>query len=168
MSMTAALVDAYANAPQDVVVLETLEIDHPAFDAPAYILCAGRETDIELPLTFGGEPVLFKYVPTQIVLPGESEDGPGPMQLRIANASRFLLEYLRAAAEGNQSISIVYRAYSDADLTRPGEVLRGYRLGKPSMTPEWVEATVGLREIELQAFPLFTYDDEYYPNLGET
>jgi len=166
MSLSEALVEAYANAPADEIVIETLEIDHPTFDAPIRI-ATGIEEDIDLPLAENGQEVTHKALQVIVIPPGVTEDGPTPMRVRIDNISLFLLPHLRDALQGTAPLSVVYRAYTTSDLSKPGEVIGGLQLRSVTMTAAWVEGTVGFREIERQAFPLRTYDEEFYPTLQQ-
>lgn len=165
MSLSAALQVAYASNPKGPPPLETLELDNATFASPARLLVSGGNENVMLPLTLGGDPVEFIWCPTQVTLPGVSVDGPTPMRLRINNVTKVLLPYLRLAVGSTLPITVVYRAYAASDLTQPGQVLSGFRIKVASMDAASVEATVTLKEIELQAFPLLTYDETYYPTL---
>lgn len=164
MSLTEAMVEAYAVAPAGETIIETIELDHPSFDEPARI-ASGIEEDILLPPAEGADPVLFRAVQVQVIPPGMGEDGPTPMRLKLDAVSGWLLPYLRAAMQSTAPVSVTYRAYTTADLTQPGEVIDGLELRHVTLTATAAEGTVSFREIELQAFPLPTYDETYYPAL---
>lgn len=165
MSVSAALQVAYASNRKGAPPIETLELDNATFDEPARIACSGVSADVSLPLILGDTAVLFRWCPTQVTPPGVTEEGPTPMKLRVQNVTRFLLPYLRAAKATTEPIVITYRVYLPSDLTQPQQVLTGYRLRVSNLDAVAVEATVALREIEMQAFPLRTYDAVDYPAL---
>lgn len=164
MSLTAALQEAYAANPAGEIVIETIELNHSTFDTPARI-AADCEDDISLPIVLGGSPVLFKAIPVVVTLPGFTDAGPTPMKISVKNITNYLIPYLRLAQATVEPIEVTYRAYTTLDLTQPGDELTGFRLGKINATPMDAEATVQLKEIEMQAFPLATYDETYYPAL---
>ncbi len=165
MSLSAALELAYAANAKGAPPIETLELDNATFAAPARIAVSGVVADVSLPLVLNGTAVLFIWCPTTVTLPGVSEDGPSPMKIRVNNITKVLLPYLRLAKQSTLPITVTYRVYAASDLTQPGQVLSGFRLRVASMDPYSVEATVHLKEIELQAFPLPIYDEYYYPTL---
>jgi hypothetical protein len=102
-----------------------------------------------------------------ITLPGVGQDGPTPAKVSIDNVSNLLLPYLRDAVQANSPISVVYRAYTSADMTQPGDVVDGLELWDVDLTAVSAEGTLKFRELELQAFPLSTYDQSYYPALQD-
>jgi hypothetical protein len=164
MSVTAAMEEAYAANPRGEAVIETLELDHVTFAQPVYI-ATGVEDDISLPPALGATAVAFKALQISVTPPGVSADGPTPMKVRIDNVSSFLLPYLRGAVASTEPITVTYRAYTTTDLTQPGEVFSGLELRDVSLNAVSAEGAVGFKEIELQAFPLATYDEQYFPAL---
>jgi hypothetical protein len=167
VSLTAAMQEAYAANPAGVSVIETIELDHVTFATPVRI-ATGVQDDISLPLSLGGATALFRALQISVTLPGVGEDGPTPMRLRIDNVSSFLLPYIRDAVQSTEPIALTYRAYASDDLTQPGDVVTAMELRDVSLSAVSAEATVALKEIELQAFPLATYDEELYPALQNT
>ena len=167
MSLSAAMAEAYAANPAGVSVIETIELNHVAFAEPVRI-ATGVQADISLPLSLGGTVALFRALQISVTLPGVSEDGPTPMRLRIDNVSSLLLPYIRDAVQSSEPIALIYRAYASDDLTQPGDVVSAMELRDVSLSAVSAEATVALKEIELQAFPLATYDEQLYPALQDT
>lgn len=164
MSLTQAIEETYAANPAGDTIIETIELNHVTFIEPARI-AVGVESDISLPTVLSGAAVVFKAIPVRVTLPGIGDDGATPMKIAIANASNFLIPYLRLAKNSTEPITVTYRAYTTRDLTQPGQVLSGFRLGSVNLDPQWAEASVVLKEIEMQAYPLATYDEQYYPAL---
>jgi hypothetical protein len=164
MPLTDEIRLAYQSVPAAVVTIETLQWDHVAFAGPIYV-AANVEADILLPLAFGGVPVLHKAIGIEIVPGTQSQTGFSPWRLNADNVSNFLRPYIKQAAQGSQPISLTYRCYTTADLSRPGEVVPGLKLRNISLTALIVSATLTFKEVELEAFPLPTYDEEFYPEL---
>lgn len=166
MSVTDALAEAYANQPAGEVVIETLQLDHITFDAPIYI-ATGVLDDISLPLVLSGSPILHKALQISVTPPGMGPDGPTPLKVTIDNVSSFLLPFLRLAVGATDPIGVTYRCYTTTDLSQPGDVVSGLELRDVDLGPVSADGTIGFREIELQAFPLATYDQQFYPALQQ-
>ncbi|MBS7698777.1 MULTISPECIES: DUF1833 family protein [unclassified Chelatococcus] len=164
MSLTEAMEESYASAARGDIIYETVEMDHVAFAAPVRVI-TGVDEAMSLPLALGGPTVLFEPLQVSITLPGVTEDGPTPAKVRIDNVSGLLLPYLREAIRATAPIKVIYRAYTTADLTQPGDVINDLELRSVTLNETYAEGSLGFREIELQAFPLKTYDDTFYPAL---
>jgi hypothetical protein len=164
MSLTNAMEEAYAANTHENVILETIELDHVTFDTPARFV-SGVDAAIDLPLTLGGDPVTFTPVSFSAVLPGDGEGGPTPMRLRVSDVTGQLTPYLELAVGSTTPIEITYRAYTTGDLTQPGDVISRLYLSEVEQNADGVEGSISFQEIELQAFPLATYDEEFYPML---
>lgn len=124
-----AIREAYASAPVDVIVLHTLEINHPAFTAPARV-CRWPVTDNE-PTRFRcliepealynpGQVVDFIGLPFDITLPEKSTDNPGSFTLRLDNVGDTLDEELESAALFGSKITAIYREYIKGTETTDG------------------------------------------------
>lgn len=164
MTLSAAMEEAYAANPHDVAIIETIELDNAAWAAPV-LVARGVDDDTLLPLALGETPLLHVAIPFTVILPGQGEDGLTPMKLRINDVDGVLTPYLEEASLGSEPISITYRAYRSDDLTEPGDVISGLFLSNVDQDPAGAEGTVSFQEIELQAFPLSTYDETFYPAL---
>lgn len=112
-----AIKEAYASAPSDVVVLHTLEIRHPDFTIPVFIvrdfenLVANLET---------GVPATFQALNFDFVLPDQTDKSSVPeIQVSIDNVSRELVPQLDLAVASLQPIEILYRPYLSSDLSAP-------------------------------------------------
>lgn len=164
MSLTDAMQEAYAANDHSYVIIETIQLDHITFDSPVR-LARNIDEDIMLPLTSGGGAVLFTALPFSAILPGQGPEGPSAMSLKISDVNGALTPYLELAVQSTTPIEITYRSYTTADLSEPGDVIDGLFLNEVQQTAEGVTGSINFQEIELQAFPLATYDEEYYPTL---
>lgn len=126
--LSQAIKEAYASAPVDEVILNTLEIRHSSFlDSEGYptaIRVVLDYTDLtayleaDAPLN-GGEEVTFIAYPFDFQLPGIDEGAAGVLQITIDNTSPEIGRYIEQANETTEPIEITYRPYLASDLTGP-------------------------------------------------
>jgi hypothetical protein len=166
-ALTDAMIEAYAYTKTNVRIYETIELNHATFSSPIYLI-SGVEDDMTLPTAEGGgSSKLFKASAVNVILPGSSEDGPTPARITLDNVSGLLIEPLNGAMASDQPITVVYRAYSSEDLTKPGDIIGGLELWDVTVDVATATGTLRYRELELQAFPLATYDETYYPAIQD-
>lgn len=158
MARSDAMAEAYAAVPHDDFVFECLVLDHLTFESP--ILVVANATD---DVTLGGE--VYKAIPVSVTLPGFSADGPTPARISIDNVSQILVTYLRDAIMSDQPIKVTYRAFLNSDRFQVGDEIKDLELWDVDVGPTSAEGSLRYRELELQAFPLATYDSQYYPAL---
>lgn len=139
----AAIAEAYASAPQDRIVLHTLEINHRSFpepvravrwpvtdNEPTVFRCLLEDTAPYTP----GQVVDFIGVPFDIVLPSKSTESAGQFQIRIDNIGDALDDYLENAALGGGQITAIYREYIKGDEHNgPRTVWEGIKINSPRM-----------------------------------
>lgn len=158
MARSIAMTEAYANVPHDDFIFECLVLDHITFAEPIRIVANATDDT-----TLGGQ--LYKAIPVSVTLPGSSEDGPTPARISIDNVSRILVTYLREAVNADSPIKVTYRAYLNSDRFTLGDEITDLELWDVEVTATTAEGSLRYRELELQAFPLATYDSQYYPAL---
>ena len=137
-----AIAEAYACAPQDVLILHTLEINHKTFNRPARVArWSGVGPEVEVfrcrlegnALYNPGEVVEFVGPPFELVPPEKSETTPGEISLRVSGIGYELDNDLEAAALGGSAISCIYRSFIHGEeLKGPAEVWPGITLTGPS------------------------------------
>lgn len=152
------MTEAYAAVPTDVFIYECIELDHVMFDAPVRVV-SNAATDTVL----GG--LVYKALPVLVSLPGFNEDGPTPAKISIDNTSSLLIGYLQAAIQSDQPIRVTYRAFRSDETFQVGDEISGLELWDVDVGPISAEGSLRYRELELQAFPLATYDAQYFPAL---
>ena len=139
-----AVREAYASAPVDTVVLDTLEIWHRSFRStcgPVRILrwpVTGQALqEFQLPLEEDaernpGETVTFFGVPYEMQIPERSQETPGEFQLQIGGAGSLLEPYLEEAATSGGVLSAIYRSYVQGrEADGPRDVWPGIQLHSP-------------------------------------
>ena len=162
MTVSDAMKEAWASVTKDKILYETVELDHISFASPIYLINS-TETDRVLPLTTGGATATFVACAMNVVLPGETEDGPTQAKLQILTVASFLKGPLRDASRSEGPITVTYRAYISLTSPGPDDYLPGLLLRDVKLTARGAEGTLGYKAIDQQAFPLFTYDETYYP-----
>lgn len=162
--MTEAMKEAYAAPGMDEVIIHTLELDNPALESPIRIACNVAD-DIGLPLTRDGEIKHFTAMGIRVTPPSFDDDGIGAAQVQIDNVSGLLMPIALQAVQGGSAFTVIYRAYTSADLREPGEIYSGLLLKKVSITATMATGTLEMAELETQAFPRLTYSLADYPAL---
>ena len=136
-----AIKEAYASAPTDVVVLETLEIWHSTFAANKggpghpvrvvrYPVVGQSPAEFRLPIEETaehdpGEVVTFYGIPFEISVPEKSQDTPGQFTIALGGAGTLLEPYLEKAAVSGGVISATVRTYVKGAGTHSGEPIDG-------------------------------------------
>lgn len=121
-ALSAALEEAYASAPSDVVILHTLEFRHESFTTPLRVvldhevLNATLEADAPVD---AGEVVVFVPYAFRFRLPDVSTSGMPEIEIEIDNVASEIVASLDQAAQSTSLIEITYRPYLSTDLTAP-------------------------------------------------
>lgn len=121
-TLSEALAEAYASASPEVVVLHTLELWHPSWDAAVRLvqdfanLAATLEGDAPVD---AGEEVVFTACPFSFTLPQVGE-GRQELSIQIDNVSRELMPLIEAAdLTSSTPIRATYRPYLSTDTSAP-------------------------------------------------
>lgn len=172
--MDAAIAEAHASAPQNVIILCALEINHPAFTEPCRLVC-WPVTDEE-PKRFHllhepdapfapGQTVEYLGVPFEVTTPESSAETPGTFAFRADNVGDTLDADLEAAALQGGKIEAIFREYikgSEAD--GPRSVWEGINIKSPRMDGFAIVADGAVLEWLLKVFGRL-YTPELYPAL---
>jgi len=138
-----ALMESYASAVQDTIVLYTLEINHKVFDKPARVArwsaaCATPEKflcKLEDDAPYNpGEVVEFIGLPFEVKFPDKSEDSTGEFQFQVHGVGFELDADLEAAALSGGKIAATVRVYiKGEELSGPAEVWPGINIINPAV-----------------------------------
>lgn len=171
-----ALAAAYATAPEDEVVLDTIELLHPDFtdengDTVAVRVVNDHSSlfatlEADAPLN-PGEEVEFKNCYFQFTRPAESESAGLPeVELRVDNVARVLIPYLDIAKQSRSPITVIWRPYLPSDLSGPhmnpplSLTLRNVGGDMNSLT-----ARAGFTDLANRRFPSSDYTAKKFPGL---
>lgn len=168
-ALSAALAEAYASAPADVVILHTLEFRHSAFSEPIRVVSDHVALTATLEATAPlnpSEAVEFLAYAFSVQLPDVGSGRMPELLITIDNIDQVIEENIEAAAGSAEKIEVTYRPYLSTDLTAP-------HMNPPlTLTVTHIEATVfqvraraGFRNLGNLAFPNQDYTAERFPGL---
>lgn len=174
-ALSAALAEAYAAAPSDVVVLHTLELRHPSFvddlGNPTAVRVVRDHADLVARLEPSapidpGEVVTFTALAFELELPPVDTAPVPEITVTLDGVSREIVKHLDAAATSQDKIEITYRPYLTTDLEGP-------QLDPPiTLILTEVEADVfrvtgraRMLDIGNKAFPGESYTAKRFPGL---
>ena len=175
-TLSDAAKEAYALAPDDEIVIDTLEIRHPTFiDDDGNLdsiwlttnqadILALLEADAEVK---GGQMVTFRSFGFRFTLP-RVEPGSGPeMEISVDSTDRRIIEALDRAATDARQIVMCYRPYLSNVLDEGPQMIP-----PPSFVLSQAAAkgltTRGRARVAIDlggAFPRYVYTATEYPGL---
>lgn len=171
VSYSQAIAAAYATAPEDEIIFDTLELQHPTFlddegnPTPVRVvndhnpLVAGLETGSTV--TFN--PCFFKFTrPTE-----DSASAMPEVSLQVDNVAKILLPYLKKAVGSMIPITMIWRPYLASDLSGP-HMLPVLKLTLRSVTTNMnsVQSKAGFTNLANRRFPGNEYQSNKFPGLS--
>ena len=102
-TLSQALKEAYAAAPSDVIIYHTLELNHPAFDQPIYVV---NDYDDLLAYLETAAPVTFLRFAFRLTKPEVSPVGVPQVTVEIDNVSRDILANVQLAMTSTDLITM--------------------------------------------------------------
>ncbi len=177
LAYSQAIAEAYASAPEEVVILDTLEFRHPLFIDPTGAVVAVRVVNDHTVLRAAleadapadpGRFVDFQPVRFGFRRPAESDSAQIPeVEISVSNVSFILTRYLDMSNESRFPVSVTYRPYLSNDLTAPHM--------QPPLTLTLRSATADVSTVTLRAgfgdmnnrrFPRMDYTSLRHPGLA--
>lgn len=159
-TLSEAFKEAAASCLHDVVLIDTLELSHPALAAPV------RLSKTLEAVTLGiGEAETAEFTPCGFTmsLPSSGQDGSQELAIGIVNVSRDIGAIIRACLTIPAPVQITHRIYRSDDLTQPangtGLVLFLYDV---VITAEQVTGRATFTEIINRKWPM---SGAYYSNV---
>ena len=141
--LEAAMREAYASAPENVIILHSLEVHHHTFTEPIRVIrwpITGNEpTEFKVRLEDDapfdpGRVVTFLGVPFSIMLPDQDSESIGQFKISLENIEDRIDEYLKNAALGGGKITAIYREYiKGEELEGPSAIWQGMTFANPRM-----------------------------------
>ncbi len=160
-----ALKEAYAVAPTNAVVLETLQVTHPSLpDMTIWVVKNDKSLTLGLE---DGTPQLFERANFQITKPSAGDNGIQELQLSVDNVDRRVSRFIREAKKYQTPVRVRYRPYVSTDLSTPQMAvpLTLYLKGV-SFNDFQVTARASFADLINRRFPTKMYTLEDYPSLG--
>lgn len=173
--MSQALAEAYASQPDDELVVDTIELHHPAFLDEYGQLTAIRVVnntqslmlglEPEAPLN-GGEMVEFRGVPYQIKQPDIMKDGVPQLPITIPIVRRDLVRYVEQAISMVNPIQVYWRSYLVSDPTLPEQIPPIImELTTAEIANGMLTGTASLNDVHNWPFPGKKYTRDRFRNL---
>jgi Domain of unknown function (DUF1833). len=164
-----ALAEAYASPPDGCVILETLEIWHPAFTAALRIVADHRALDARLEdgaPRQAGEVVTFIPLAFRLRPPEAVAEAPGVLEAEIDATGREIIAELEAASVSLAPVEVIWRRYIEAMAADgPDYVVGGLRVRSASATPGRLVARAGWHDLLGERFPRLVYARDRFPTL---
>jgi len=116
-SLTDALQEVYALAPNDVVALDTIEISYIGLSETLYLVQDRKEWDFTLEdaTTHTFKPCGFRFI-----APTAGKDGVQQMSLAVDNVGTEVTDFFEAlGTELTEPVKVTYRPYLSNDTTQP-------------------------------------------------
>lgn len=170
-ALNAAIQEAYATAPDAEVILNTLEIRHPAFTEPIRVVLDNTDflayLEADAPVD-GGLEVLFIAFKFDFKLPDVSASGNSELQITIDNVTEEIQDNIEASMAWPDPIELTYRPYLASDPSGPQM--------DPPLHMTATDIDVNLYTVTLHAvfgnlvnkkFPSETYTLERFPGLAQ-
>lgn len=169
-NLSEALKEAYASAPTNVVVVNTLEIRHPAFTTPIRVVADYQPVTVRLEANAPenpGELVEFQAFAFEISLPELTERGVPELGIKIDNVSREIIQNIELAMPLPDQLTVTYRAYLSTDLTvgphnSPPLTLTIISIEADAMS---ITARASISDFVNKKFPNQEYDETKFPGL---
>lgn len=152
-----ALLEAYASCPPSRKIYDTLEIWHPSFAEPAYIV-ANIADDKSFGIEVGaarnsGLTVPFIACPLKAPWPEQREGQPPSAVVEIDNVNRELVPKVRGALSVRAYITVIFRQYTSADLTVPAFGPIEYELKDVAMLGAKLSGRVMVKNLQNKRLP---------------
>lgn len=164
-----ALKEAYASAPPDAIVLMTLELRHPSFDAPVRVVANTEDLTLTLEADAPADPsagVLFVALPFALEAPAQEPDRLPEATVAIDNVSAEIGKALEAAVAARAPVDVTYREWLADDPSAPAFVLHGMTLARATATPTRVTGSLTFLDLVNLRFPRDDYTIERFPGLA--
>lgn len=163
-SLQDAIKEAFAVAPANKVILNTLEIRQEGVQDPIFLVQGRRMIQAT---DENGNLRTFEPVGFQFSLPPSNEEGFQSLNIAIDNVGRRVNQFITAAMSEREPVKVIYRPYLSDDLSAPQMdpplvlFLKDVRI---SATQVVGRAT--FMDIVNKKFPSQLYTRERFPSLG--
>lgn len=165
VSLSMAVSEAYASAPTQRALLQTLTLTHSAFDQDVHIVADHAEFTAYL--EDGTTQVTFQPVAVDVIWPEESDTAQAQqVQLAMDGVSSVVLPQLDKALGTIEPIVVVPRIYASDEPEGPAhDVAASFELATATVTETRVTATAAVDDAANVSYPAVTYTRAAYPGL---
>lgn len=168
-TLKAAIKEAYASAPSNVIIYHTLELRHSAFSAPIRVVRDYADLTATLEATAPANPgasVTFVKFNFDFTKPEISTTGVPQMSIEIDNVDRSIVANIEAALTTTDLVQATYREYISSDLTGPQNDPPIHMTVMSIQADVFrVRAVAGFPDLINRRFPTLEYDSETFPGL---
>jgi len=160
--MTEALKEALAVCPTDIVIFETIQIDHPDFDQPMRLV--NDYADLTATLETG-ETVTFIRFAFESVGAEVNAQGLPEVVVTVDGASSEIANAMDQLAGSSDALTVTLRSFRSDDLSAPaGRNVPG-EVRNISVEDVRVTLRIGFGEIANRPFPSELYTPRRFPGL---
>ena len=156
-----ALLEAYAAVPPTEKIYETLQVNHPSFESPVFIV-ANVGDDMDFTLEGGVGPTTFTACPLSCGYPEQREGQVASVQVKIDNVNRELVPKIEAALGIRAYIVVTYREFIGSDTSEPAYGPLSFTLTNVQMVGASLVGTAIVKNLQNKQFPR---KDKYYSYL---
>lgn len=164
-----AIKEAYASAPTDVVILETLEFRHANFSAPVRIVKDTQDWLLTLEPDAPANPgatVAFVSFAFSLEVPPVEDNAMPQAAITIDNVSGELLLEIEAAIASSAPVLMTYRPYLSDDTSGPQmDPPLHLEVMSISATPRALTVRAGYGDYANRRFPSRDYTLTDFPGL---
>lgn len=127
-TLSQALKEAYAAMPAETIILDTIEIYHPAFrdenNNPASVRVVRDYQDLSAFLEADapmnpGALVTFTALAFDVEGAGFGDNQVPQIEITLSNVTRELMKHLEEAQDSPAQATVIYREYMPSDLSGP-------------------------------------------------
>ena len=163
-SLKDAIKEAFAVAPSNQVILDTLEIRQDGVQGPIYLVKSRQELVAQ---DENGDTKIFEPAGFQFTLPPSTEEGFQSLNVAIDNVGQRVTAFIKAAMSEKVAVKMIYRPYLSTDLTQPqmDPPLVLY-LKDVQVTETQVTGRATFMDIVNKKYPGILYTRERFPALG--
>lgn len=163
-SLQDAIKEAYAVAPSNKFIFDTLEIRQPGVQDPIFIVKSPRAL-----VALDENAVSRTFLPCGFLftLPTENEEGFRSLNISVDNIDRAVSDFVDAAKSEEVPVEVVYRPYLSDDLTQPQMIPPLVLYLKDIQVTEFqVSGRATFMDLVNRKFPSELYTRKRFPTLG--
>lgn len=161
--MEQALEEAYASCPSEIVILDTLQIDHETFtDGPVRIVNDYSDLTAKLET---GEQVVFTRFAFKSIKPSVNASGMTEIKVTVDNASAEIARLLLSASKSIYPFKTTLRTYRSDDLTKPSGRMIPSEIRYVELDEQSCDLRLGFSRIADRAFPSEVFTPQRFPGL---